>query len=193
MPTPESQSAHEEIVYLLGTPGSNTVKIGRTTNLRKRLADIQRMSPVPLAALWTHPGGSELETNLHRHFAPLRSHGEWFAFDTDPVQAVNEAVSRRPWLSPKAAPRPQSLHVAPLDPVVVATLAEIREIEDPIGRFGAAKATRSLIGSFDGRFAQIERDVILELRTRKFSWRKIGELLGTSGANAERIAKRRRS
>lgn len=188
MPEP---SPPTEIVYMLGTPGSNTVKIGRTTNLRKRLADIQRMSPVPLAALWTHPGGSELETNLHHHFAPLRSHGEWFAFESDPVQAISEAVSKRPWLAPKPATRPRSLHDVQLDPAAAATVAEIGEMEDPVARFTAAKATRLLVSSFDKRFAQIQRDVILELRTRKLSWRKIGDLLGTSGANVERIAKHR--
>lgn len=82
----------EECVYVLGTPGSNVVKIGRTTNLKKRLADIQRMSPVPLEVLWTHPGGFELESALHRRFANIRSHGEWFRFDRSPVTSIREAV-----------------------------------------------------------------------------------------------------
>jgi hypothetical protein len=81
-----------EVVYVLGSPGSNTVKIGRTTNLKKRVADIQRMSPVLLAVLWTHPGGSELEAWLHRHFADRRAHGEWFTFEDDPLPAVKAAV-----------------------------------------------------------------------------------------------------
>lgn len=82
----------EEVVYVLGTPSSNTVKIGRTTNLTRRVADIQRMSPVPLSVLWTHPGGSELEAWLHRHFAAQRAHGEWFTFDDDPLPDVKAAV-----------------------------------------------------------------------------------------------------
>lgn len=51
-----------EQVDVIGQPGSNTVKIGRTTNLGTRLAAIQRMSPVPLVVMWTHPGSHELET-----------------------------------------------------------------------------------------------------------------------------------
>ncbi|MFJ9101336.1 GIY-YIG nuclease family protein [Streptomyces sp. NPDC102405] len=98
---PESQEA--EVVYVLGTPGSNVVKIGRTTNIDQRLAAIQRMSPVPLAILWTHPGGSTLEANLHRHFKALRSHGEWFTFGRDPVSIIQWAVDDRPWLRPKVA------------------------------------------------------------------------------------------
>jgi hypothetical protein len=69
----------EERVYVIGSPGSSTVKIGRTVDLKKRLAEIQRMSPVPLEVLWSTPGGHELETHLHRHLRPSRSHGEWTA------------------------------------------------------------------------------------------------------------------
>ena len=94
------------VVYVLGAPGSNTVKIGRTINLAKRVADIQRMSPVPLTVLWTHPGGSELEARLHRHFGPLRSHGEWFRFETEPVEAIKAAVESLaiPYVEDKSAP-----------------------------------------------------------------------------------------
>lgn len=102
-----------EVIYVLGTPGSNTVKIGRTANLTKRVADIQRMSPVPLDVLWTHPGGSELEAALHRHFADQRSHGEWFTFDDDPLQAVQEAVAEE--LRPKPAPLSQRLSLDMLE------------------------------------------------------------------------------
>jgi hypothetical protein len=82
-----------EVVYVLGAPGSNTVKIGRTANLAERFGIIQRMSPVPLSVLWQCPGGHALETYLHRHFAGFRSHGEWFAFgDRDPVQLIEAAA-----------------------------------------------------------------------------------------------------
>jgi hypothetical protein len=91
-----------EVVYVLGAPDSNTVKIGRTANLAKRFADIQSMSPVPLAVLWSHPGGHELETRLHRRFADQRIHGEWFTFDDDPLPAIQEAVTEA--LRPEPAP-----------------------------------------------------------------------------------------
>jgi hypothetical protein len=98
-----SKAPTAELVYALGTPGNNMVKIGRTTNLERRLADIQRMSPTPLAVLWTHPGGSELEANLHRHFKALRSHGEWFAFQKDPVALIQRATEDQPWNRPKVS------------------------------------------------------------------------------------------
>lgn len=89
---------NENCVYVIGAPGSSTVKIGRTTDLAKRFAAIRCMSPIPLEILWTHPGGNELETRLHRHFAKLRIHGEWFEFEGDPVEAVQTAINEQPWL-----------------------------------------------------------------------------------------------
>lgn len=89
----------EECVYVLGTPGSNIVKIGRSTDVQQRVADIQRMSPVPLEVLWTHPGGPRLEAGLHRLFADLRSHGEWFRFDGDPVDSIRTAVESGAWMT----------------------------------------------------------------------------------------------
>lgn len=109
-----SEPSTAELVYVLGTTGSNVVKIGRTTSLNQRLAAIQRMSPVPLTVLWTHPGGSDLEANLHRHFKALRSHGEWFTFGRDPVPLIRWAVQDRPWLRPKV-----SLARKPAPPIAI--------------------------------------------------------------------------
>jgi DNA-binding transcriptional regulator YhcF (GntR family) len=91
----------EEVIYVIGAEGVNTVKIGTTGHLSRRLRDIQRMSPLPLNALWTHPGGRDLEAHLHKHFKNRRRHGEWFEFDSNPVQLVQWAVQNEPWLRPK--------------------------------------------------------------------------------------------
>jgi len=91
MPSPD------EVVYVIGEQGSNIVKIGRTTDLNKRLGAIQRMCPVPLVVLMTHEGGAELEFGLHKHFARLRSHGEWFRFPCDPLSQVREAIETGAW------------------------------------------------------------------------------------------------
>lgn len=103
--TSGSQESHadrmsvSECIYVIGPAGSSLVKIGRTAKLANRLAALQRMSPFRLTVMWTHPGGHELETNLHRHFGNCRSHGEWFDFgEDDPVQCVREAVEAQPWI-----------------------------------------------------------------------------------------------
>lgn len=83
-----------EVVYLIGSPDGGLVKIGRTCNVNRRLADIQRMSPVPLALLWHTPGNHILEKALHRAFSIHRTHGEWFDFgDDDPVAMIERRVS----------------------------------------------------------------------------------------------------
>ncbi|MFH8483578.1 GIY-YIG nuclease family protein [Streptomyces sp. NPDC018055] len=79
-------------IYLIGTPGISTVKIGRTVNLSARLAKIQNMCPVPLQILFSAPGGPACEAALHAAFADKRSHGEWFDLEEDPVAAVKSVL-----------------------------------------------------------------------------------------------------
>jgi hypothetical protein len=82
-----------EFVYVIGSEGSTLVKIGRSTDVKKRLAAIQCMSPAPLAVLWQVEGDPELETAPHRLFKNYRAHGEWFDFEGhDPVQVVSDAI-----------------------------------------------------------------------------------------------------
>ncbi|MFF4090377.1 GIY-YIG nuclease family protein [Streptomyces nigra] len=206
----------EEIVYVLGTPGSNTVKIGMTTNLTKRLRDIQRMSPVPLAALWTTPGGRELEVRLHRHFASLRSHGEWFTFtEGDPVAQIKAAVESAPWSGTQmrlrkpqaiesnaprvskerfaemleASHRAGAFDTSGLQEVIAARIAELEQIPDLVERFNQVRAFRQQIAEGRARFTAEARRGIVELKKSGLTWRQIGELLGMSGARAEQIAK----
>jgi hypothetical protein len=196
-----------EVVYVLGTPGSNTVKIGRTTNLAKRVAEIQRMSPVPLAALWTHPGGHELETRLHRHFADFRSHGEWFAFRRDAVQLIQWAVEDEPWNRPKISLKkvktkvkpvkpvpPQRAPVADLDIELSPALQEaydgilrsIYEVPDPVERYKKAVRTSA---SIKQTIREARQEIVLKLKAEGRSWRQVGELLGVTGARAEQMSR----
>jgi hypothetical protein len=192
-----------EVVYMIGTPGSNTVKIGRTTNLQKRFGEIQRMSPVPLAVLWQHPGGHELETRLHRHFADLRSHGEWFTFRVDPVQHVQWAVDGKPWLRPKVslkkappappripAPRPVPLSLdGPEDPNIgrlrVALIQSINDIPDLVERHNAVNEMGVEIKQ---KLRDIKQQAVLNLKQGR-SWREVGDILGVTGARAEQISR----
>lgn len=81
----------EDHVYVIGPRGGSVVKIGRSVDPKKRVTEIQLMSPLPLDVLWSHSGG-HLEAKLHGRFAHLRTHGEWFDFgDDDPVEAVRAA------------------------------------------------------------------------------------------------------
>ena len=198
---PEStQEAPIEVVYVIGTPGSNTVKIGRSVNLKKRFADLRRMSPVPLVILWSHPGGSELESKLHRHFGEIRSHGEWFTFTDDPVPAIQSAVKEEPWIAAAEAKRLERAaqreaarkRIDDLDPAFEAALNEVRAIEDPLERFKAARAFRAAIAETDCSLRQVQKQVILALKEQGLSWREVGDRLDMSGARAEQIARGRK-
>lgn len=194
-----------ELVYVLGTPGSNTVKIGTTANLRKRLADIQRMSPVPLEAFWTCPGGRELETQLHRHFKEFRSHGEWFTFRRNPVQLIQWAVEDAPWSRPKIslkkvkprptpAPKPVTTppepnHHPAFDALMefAATLdAELAAITDPLELY---RATCEAERRHDFLQKATAREAVVRLKARGLTWREVGERLGFSGQRAHQISK----
>jgi hypothetical protein len=152
----------EEVVYVIGTPGNNTVKIGRTANLPERFGIIQRMSPVPLSVLWQCPGGHELETYLHRHFASLRSHGEWFAFEADDPVRIIQAAARS------------------------ATLTRPQQIRRGSAEFKSMQRTKALRVSLDAR-----RRRGVGVAARAVQVRTLRELLsdGVSKQEAERRAR----
>lgn len=69
-------------VYLIGNYDFDLVKIGYTAkHPSSRLKALQTGCPVPLSILGFMEGDPELEAKLHRTFAPLRLHGEWFRME----------------------------------------------------------------------------------------------------------------
>jgi hypothetical protein len=81
-------------LYVIGTPGSTTVKIGVTADLAGRLKQLQASSPRPLVVLWCARGGREIEDSLHARFYAQRVHGEWFDFgaSSSPVPVIRRAA-----------------------------------------------------------------------------------------------------
>jgi hypothetical protein len=88
-------SESPSIIYVIGGEGLAPVKVGVTTNLARRLVTLQTSAPARLSVLWTTPGDSALERELHTHLAAYRTSGEWFDLTPlgDPVEAVRAAVS----------------------------------------------------------------------------------------------------
>lgn len=77
------------VVYIVQPEGSSLVKIGWTSDIRRRLSALQGNSPLLIRWISTHPGPLELETFVHRRLAARRRHGEWFDFsDIAVVQIV---------------------------------------------------------------------------------------------------------
>jgi hypothetical protein len=56
----------------------DAVKIGMSGDVRTRIRTLRTMSPVPIELIGVIPGGREVEADLHRMWANLRLHGEWF-------------------------------------------------------------------------------------------------------------------
>lgn len=54
------------------------VKIGWSSNIRRRLRHLGTGLPAPLYPLALEPGGPNIEAAAHRRFAGLRRRGEWF-------------------------------------------------------------------------------------------------------------------
>lgn len=65
-------------IYFVHSPESARVKIGYTTDPDKRIYGLQTASPSALEALAIITGTVVDERELHRRFAHLRVHREWF-------------------------------------------------------------------------------------------------------------------
>lgn len=67
-------------VYFIQGENSGLIKIGKSDKPDARISDLQAGSPVRLnliGVVYDRSAG-ELERNLHKVFANLRRHGEWF-------------------------------------------------------------------------------------------------------------------
>jgi hypothetical protein len=86
-PTP----GQPETVYFIAAERLHLVKIGRASNVSARLRQLRQIIPLRLALLGTVPGGAAVEAALHRRFAHLREHGEWFRAGEDLLDVVQAA------------------------------------------------------------------------------------------------------
>ncbi len=77
----QRQATDRSEIYFLLNEKVNQLKIGRSTNVYKRIKTLQTACGVSLTLLATIPGHVKEEKNLHRRFAALRVLGEWFNFE----------------------------------------------------------------------------------------------------------------
>lgn len=83
----------DNFVYFIATKDRSMVKIGISTNPRKRLASIQSHSPLAVELLASVPGTIEDERGLHTKFLEHHSHGEWFRGHEDVLSSITEISS----------------------------------------------------------------------------------------------------
>lgn len=79
------------VVYFVEAKRLGVVKIGRTTEMERRLSRLQVASPVELELLLTIPGGRTEEKALHEKHAGDRVRGEWFRI-SPAVRATIDAL-----------------------------------------------------------------------------------------------------
>lgn len=75
------------VVYFIADE-HNRIKIGKTKNVKQRLAGLQTNSADILMLLATEPGRGRREGELHRQFAHLHVGGEWFRAADDLLEYV---------------------------------------------------------------------------------------------------------
>jgi hypothetical protein len=65
------------VVYI-AQAANGLVKIGFTSDLKRRLTELHSDAASPVEYLFTAPGDKRLEMLLHSQFADVRERGEWF-------------------------------------------------------------------------------------------------------------------
>ncbi|BAZ02925.1 hypothetical protein NIES37_69380 (plasmid) [Tolypothrix tenuis PCC 7101] len=104
---------NQAFVYFIFNSDSYAIKIGRDSNVEKRLQSLQTSSPVTLEILKVLPMESlkkaqEVEAYLHKRFGHLRMSGEWFRADPqlrDYITRCDESYFKDKFL---AQPSPRS-------------------------------------------------------------------------------------
>lgn len=83
----ESQS-----VYLIWAEGTNRYKIGKSTDLKKRLKSLQTSCPYPIHLIHrircVNTSISDVELGLHICYSESRVNGEWFELDREAVDYI---------------------------------------------------------------------------------------------------------
>lgn len=80
--------SEQSIVYFAEAGGA--VKIGHTSRLQMRIADMQVSQHCAINLLATVPGGQDLEQHLHETFAKDRVRGEWFVLSDDILDLIQK-------------------------------------------------------------------------------------------------------
>lgn len=90
-PTPTKARPTDEIVYFLRA--GEFIKIGKATGSPdSRIAQLKTGCPFPIEVVGTMAGGFDEERALHRRFAAIRAHGEWFHATPELIDFIAEVA-----------------------------------------------------------------------------------------------------
>lgn len=96
------------IYFIQATDGTGPVKIGYSKEPSARIRDFQTVSAKPLQVIAIIPGNLMAEQRLHRRFAHLREHGEWFRVEDELLEFL---TFLRDFVSGKGMPDTKLLKV----------------------------------------------------------------------------------
>lgn len=74
----EEREPENPSIYFILAPEAERIKIGYSAYPEKRINQLLTSSPYELEVLAVTPGTQDEERELHRRFAHLRQHREWF-------------------------------------------------------------------------------------------------------------------
>lgn len=97
------------MIYFIQAVDGGPVKIGFAVEPKRRIAEIQRMSPSLLRVLALIDGDRKYEGELHRYFAKLRQYGEWFKAEQELLDFIANplpVIPVRP-IAPKRVKKPK--------------------------------------------------------------------------------------
>jgi hypothetical protein len=83
-------------LYFMRTEDDH-VKIGRASNVDKRLTQIQCGCPHEIVEVRSLPGRGHEESDWHENFAAHRLRGEWFRWTPALERAIDRAGHGRSW------------------------------------------------------------------------------------------------
>lgn len=85
-------------VYIIGKDANGPVKVGFSTNHKKRIASIQSSNPSPLQTLKIYRLGienaSKLERAIHHNLISKRIEGEWFSCSLSDVVKIVDIIRK---------------------------------------------------------------------------------------------------
>lgn len=88
----KSCSEHSYL-YFIEAVNTGYIKIGRSANPDRRLAQLATGSPNALVILGKISGGAALESEIHRRFEVDRERGEWFRLSSDLKEFIKQSTA----------------------------------------------------------------------------------------------------
>ena len=94
-PSQPRQNARDGLVYVIRAGQTNLYKIGRTTNIDRRLRQLQTMNSQPLTVvkLIQCHDAIAVESAFHQKFKLYRRQGEWFELSESAIKLVTSSVA----------------------------------------------------------------------------------------------------